>query len=222
MASVAAVSVLAMAGIVTVALADNSGRFDTKLTGYEEIPTLSTSGTGSFSARLSHDGDEISYTLSYQGQFNANPAGGTVTQAHIHLGARAFSGGVSAFLCSNLGNGPAGTPACPPSPGTVSGVITAAQVVGPANRHLVMSRRASALFCRRALRQRAHDDVPGRRDPRPDLGQDETTDGLLGAPPPGGARLTHSQRRAVHFARDSRPASKCIASVDQESQRGTR
>ena len=41
-ASVAAVSVLAMAGIVTVALADNSGRFDTKLTGYEEIPTLST------------------------------------------------------------------------------------------------------------------------------------------------------------------------------------
>ena len=86
-ASVAAVSVLAMAGIVTVALADNSGRFDTKLTGYEEIPTLSTSGTGSFSARLSHDGDEIAYELSYQGQFNASPAGGTVTQAHIHLGA---------------------------------------------------------------------------------------------------------------------------------------
>lgn len=153
-ALVAAVSALAMAGIVTVALADNSGRFDTRLTGYEEIPTLSTSGTGSFSARLSHDGDEIAYKLSYQGQFNANPAGGTVTQAHIHLGARAFSGGISAFLCSNLGNGPAGTPACPASPGTVSGVITAAQVIGPAGQgisagefaELVRALRAGAAY----------------------------------------------------------------------------
>jgi hypothetical protein len=36
-----------------------------------------------------------------------------------------------AFLCTNLGNGPAGTPACPNNPsgnGTVSGVITAASI----------------------------------------------------------------------------------------------
>jgi hypothetical protein len=148
-AGVAAVSVLAMAGIVTVALADNSGRFDAKLTGYEEIPTLSTSGTGSFTARLNHDEDEIAYTLSYQGPFDANPAGGTVTQAHIHLGARAFSGGISAFLCTNLGNGPVGTPACPSSPGTVSGVITAAQVVGPAGQGIAAGEFAELV---RALR----------------------------------------------------------------------
>jgi CHRD domain len=148
-AGVAAVSVLAMAGIVTVALADNSGRFDAKLTGYEEIPTLSTSGTGSFTARLNHDEDEIAYTLSYQGPFDANPAGGTVTQAHIHLGARAFSGGISAFLCTNLGNGPVGTPACPSSPGTVSGVITAAQIVGPAGQGIAAGEFAELV---RALR----------------------------------------------------------------------
>jgi len=36
--------------------------------------------------------------------------------------------GIIVFLCSNLGNGPAGTPACTTS-GTVSGTITAASVV---------------------------------------------------------------------------------------------
>jgi hypothetical protein len=35
------------------------------------------------------------------------------------------------FLCTNLGNGPAGTQACPASPATISGVITAADVIGP-------------------------------------------------------------------------------------------
>ena len=34
------------------------------------------------------------------------------------------------FLCSNLGNGPQGTPACPPQ-GTVEGELDAADVVGP-------------------------------------------------------------------------------------------
>ena len=32
------------------------------------------------------------------------------------------------FLCSNLGNGPAGTPACPASPATVSGTLDAGDV----------------------------------------------------------------------------------------------
>ncbi len=88
---------------------------------------MSTAGKGSFEAKLNREGTEIAYTLSYDGPFNASPAGGTVTQAHIHLGAPAFSGGVSAFLCSNLGNGPDGTPTCPASAGTVTGVITAAR-----------------------------------------------------------------------------------------------
>ena len=61
----AAVSVLAMAASspsrsLTTAVAS------TNPTGYEEIPTLSTSGTGSFTARLNNDEDEIAYTLSYQ------------------------------------------------------------------------------------------------------------------------------------------------------------
>ena len=52
-------------------------------------PTLSTSGNGFFKASINRGQSEIRYTLSYRGPFDANAAGGTVTQAHIHLGARA-------------------------------------------------------------------------------------------------------------------------------------
>jgi hypothetical protein len=58
------------------------------------------------------------------------------TQSHIHFGDRHQNGGISAFLCSNLGNGPAGTPACPlgttaAGEAVVTGTITPAQVIGP-------------------------------------------------------------------------------------------
>jgi CHRD domain len=131
----AVIAVLGTAGIATAASNHEGGSsFRAKLTGYEETPTLSTSATGTFQATLNSAGDQISYTLSYAGPFDANPAGGTVTQSHIHFGARAITGLISAFLCTNLGNGPAGTPACPTPSGTVSGTITAAQVIGPAGQ----------------------------------------------------------------------------------------
>jgi hypothetical protein len=86
--------------------------------------TLSTSGFGDFRAKVRDN--KITYHLSY-GQLE-----GSVTQAHIHLGREATTGGISVFLCSNLGNGPAGTQACPgPNSGSVDGTITAADVIGP-------------------------------------------------------------------------------------------
>jgi CHRD domain-containing protein len=150
----AGVAVLGVAGVATAAVAHDRSRFDASLTGYEETPTLSTQGHGFFKATISRGKDEIHYVLSYTGPFDANPAGGTVTQAHIHLGAPAIAGGVSAFLCTNLGNGPAGTPACPPNAGTVTGTITPAQVVGPAAQgiapgefaELVRALRAGAAY----------------------------------------------------------------------------
>ena len=39
-----------------------------------------------------------------------------------------MNGGITVFLCSNLGNGPAGTQACPPAPATIEGTIRAADV----------------------------------------------------------------------------------------------
>jgi len=35
------------------------------------------------------------------------------------------------FFCTNLGNGPAGTQACPAAPATVTGSITSGDVIGP-------------------------------------------------------------------------------------------
>src|SRR4051794_41645057 len=107
------VAVLGAAGIGTAAIAHDRSRFDANLTGYEEVPTLSTQGVGTFEASISRGKDEIRYTLSYRGPFDAQ-AGGTVTQAHIHLGRPAINGGVLPVPCRNLRNGPAGPPGWPP------------------------------------------------------------------------------------------------------------
>ena len=52
-------------------------------------------------------------------------------QAHVHFGQRSVNGGIAVFLCTNLGNGPAGTPACPLRSGKISGTFDAADVLGP-------------------------------------------------------------------------------------------
>lgn len=96
------------------------------LSGYNEDPAaLSTPGRGYFRATIDWRNQEIDYALRYANLPTA------VSQAHIHFGRPSQSGGISAFLCTNLGNGPAGTPTCPAS-GTVKGTITMAAVVGPA------------------------------------------------------------------------------------------
>jgi hypothetical protein len=90
------------------------------------VPAVSTAASGKFEATLTPTRDGLAYTLSYSG------LEGDVTQAHIHFGQRGVAGAISAFLCSNLPNPPAGTQACPPSPATVTGTIKAADVIGPA------------------------------------------------------------------------------------------
>ena len=117
-------SIMLCAAFVVV-LSDDNKKFHDDLSGYNIVPTLSTGASGEFSARISKDETQISYELRYSG------LNGTATQAHIHLGRPATVGGVITFLCTNLGNGPAGTPPCPPSPGTVTGTLTASSVIGP-------------------------------------------------------------------------------------------
>ena len=51
-----------------------------------------------------------------------------VTQAHIHFENRTNPGPIVVFLCTNLGNGPAGTQHCPANGGTIQGTIRAADV----------------------------------------------------------------------------------------------
>ena len=110
--------------------ADGGGggsRMRASLTGFEEVPAVSTTGKGSFTARQVSPG-VFEYKLTYSGLQSP------ITQSHIHFGQKDVNGGVSVFLCTNLGNGPTGTPLCPgTTSGTVTGTFNAASVVGGAN-----------------------------------------------------------------------------------------
>jgi hypothetical protein len=114
---------LAVAGTATLATGGNGDKmFSARLTGFQEVPAVSTGASGTFRAKL--DGEELSYTLSYSGL-----EGGNALFAHIHLGQRSVNGGVIAFLC-----GGGDKPACPATEGTVTGVIDPADVIGPAGQ----------------------------------------------------------------------------------------
>lgn len=118
-----------LASGVVFALCSVSARADLLFAnpnGFDEVPTLSSSAHANFSARLNRNESEITYSLRYSGFTSP------VAQAHIHFGRTAINGGVMVFLCSNLGNGPAGTPSCPATEGTVSGTLTAADMVNGA------------------------------------------------------------------------------------------
>lgn len=117
----AAIGLLAVAAITPTTAGNGPFRWKAHLAGYNEDPSVSTSGAGSFAAKL--DGDEIQFELRYGGLESAP------TAAHIHLGQARTNGGVIAFLC-----GGGSKPACPAIPATVTGTIVAADVLGPAGQ----------------------------------------------------------------------------------------
>ena len=116
------VSAVVLLAVAAVAVAQGIRALRELLTGYEEVPAVATTADGEFRAQINDNADTITYQLSYR------ETEGTVTQAHIHLGQKGVNGGITVFLCSNLGNGPAGTQACPPAPATITGTIRPADV----------------------------------------------------------------------------------------------
>jgi hypothetical protein len=108
------------------------------LRGEEEVPAISTAGTGVFLGVIDTDANTIQYTLLYGG------LEGSVDQAHIHLGQASVNGGIMLFLCTNLGNGPPGTPTCGAS-GVVTGTLDAADVIGPADKGIAAGEMAEAI-----------------------------------------------------------------------------
>ena len=122
------VAALTLALATTAALADRDGdKIRARLTGYEEVPSVSTTGKGEFEAKISRDEGLIEYELSYSG------LQGTVQQSHIHFAQRAVNGSIVVWLCQTATTpAPAAvaglTPFCPQS-GTVTGQITAANVI---------------------------------------------------------------------------------------------
>ena len=127
-----AAAVVGVVGFAAAATAgDHSGTFKTAMNGYEEVPAVSTTGNGQVDVRVAKDGQSLEFVLHYRAIES------TVTQSHIHFGQENANGGVVIFFCSNLGNGPAGTPPCPqPPPGgsaTVDGIRTAADMANTAS-----------------------------------------------------------------------------------------
>ena len=121
-----ALAIVLVLGVASLAAAAGSSWVaKTRLHGYQEVPAISTTATGRFRAEMRPG--KIKYHLTYSAV-----EGVSITQAHIHFGQRGVNGGITVFLCSNLGNGPAGTPACPAFPGEVSGTLTADDVTAGA------------------------------------------------------------------------------------------
>ncbi len=114
---VAAPSAFAQAGLTFLA----------QLTGFQEVPSVATNARGTLQLDLAGNGTEVmQYTLTYSGL--SSP----IQQAHIHVAQAGVNGSIVIWLCGTAAlPGPAGTPTCPQS-GTVSGVITSANVVAGA------------------------------------------------------------------------------------------
>ena len=96
-----------------------------KLKGVNEVPSIITSASGDFTAKVF--ADHVDFTLSFSGLT------GDTLFAHIHVGQQHTNGNVMVFLCNNTMAGPAPR-TCPHGSGTVTGTFSAADVIGPAGQ----------------------------------------------------------------------------------------
>jgi CHRD domain len=111
--------------------------FRAVLSGFNEVGALNSetgailsNGTGTLDLKLDRKTESLTFTLKFQNLSSA------VTQSHIHLGKVHTPGGVMVFFCSNLATAPAGTQPCPANGGTVTGTITAANVLAVAGQNV--------------------------------------------------------------------------------------
>jgi hypothetical protein len=113
--------------------------FNAKLVGANEVPAVSTKGSGEFRGTLQSNGTEIAFELEYA------DLSGPATMAHIHFGQRFATGGVMVHLC-----GTGGTAACPGSAGKVAGLFGASRVVDVAAQGISAGEFAELLAALRA------------------------------------------------------------------------
>jgi hypothetical protein len=121
------VLIAVIGSLLAIAVVAEAEQIGALLTGYEESPSVSTTGTGEFTATIAPNGKAILYSETYSG------LQGTVTQSHIHVGQLGVNGSIVIFLCQTATN-PDPTGLAPPCPqeGSVTGTITAANVIAGA------------------------------------------------------------------------------------------
>jgi hypothetical protein len=139
--------IMVMAGLLTTAIVARGETLQATLTGYEEVLPVSTVANGDFRAIIEDGGiaDHFHYTLTYSG------LQGTVTQSHIHFGQLSVNGGIIIWLCqTDTNKDPTGlAPQCRQE-GTVTGRITAANVLGQAGQQFGVGDFAAAIAAMRA------------------------------------------------------------------------
>jgi len=101
----------ALAALFAAGVSSADDKVRARLMGFQEVPVVSTEGSGTFEAAISPKGDAIDYEITYTGMQ------GAVTQSHMHVGQRSVNGGIVLWICGNTITtpptaGPAGTPVC--------------------------------------------------------------------------------------------------------------
>src|SRR5687767_8197724 len=100
---VAAVTSLVSAAYLAAAEQRSGGNhLKAALTGDQEVPLVSSAGTGTLDMRVADDELTIDYELSYEGLEGNIPTAAVptgVSASHIHVGVPLTNGGVSIFLC---------------------------------------------------------------------------------------------------------------------------
>jgi hypothetical protein len=127
------ITALAASVLIVPAAHSQTERFSARLRGGEEVPPINTAGTGNFEMTIQQG--TITFELAFADL--SSPLG----VAHLHFAPSKVAGGVMIFLCGG-GN----QPACPATTeGTISGTITAANVVGPTGQGIAPADLDSAL-----------------------------------------------------------------------------
>jgi CHRD domain-containing protein len=113
----------AVVGAAPAAAAGFAGTADAALQAFEEVPAVFSFANGTLHLTINEAGTAVDYDLEYQNTV------ADVTQAHIHFAQKSVNGGIMVFFCSNLGNGPVGTPACGLRSGHLTGTFEASDLV---------------------------------------------------------------------------------------------
>lgn len=130
-----ALTLLASAGLGLHAFAnDRDVRLRASPCGLREVPPNITRATATLRATLDEDRKNITFTLEYRNMSSA------LVKADIHFAQENVRGEPIAFFC-----GGGGKPACPAATSaTITGTITAADIVGPAAQGIAPGDFASA------------------------------------------------------------------------------
>lgn len=118
--------------------------FVARLSARNEVPPISSGGSGRVEMLLVADAGVIAFRLTYD-NLEGGPAPVTPAVAHVHFAPPRVNGGVSFFFC-----GGSTKPPCPPQPGVVTGAVTMADIVGPAGQGIAAGEFAEIVAAMRA------------------------------------------------------------------------